>query len=153
MLHSELMATPDPVPINVPHGVDEVSGCEPHVTSRLLEGAISGGSHEVEPPAMHSSHDQLDLLPQQSKPHAPAGPTNSGLVNTVDMLQEGFVPITHVGPHAQPFPSSDGSQRHHSMRTRAMDGIFKPKRLMATRYPLPMALQTTLIPAKPTRYS
>ena len=111
---------------------------------------------------MHSSHDQLDLLPQQIKPEAPAGPTNSGLVNAVDMLQEEIVPITHVGPQApithvgpqaQPLPTSDGSQRPHSMRTRAMDENFKPKKLMATRYPLPMALQTTIIPTEPTCYS
>ncbi|RWR90949.1 Regulator of rDNA transcription protein 15 [Cinnamomum micranthum f. kanehirae] len=68
MLHFELMDTPTPVPINVPHGVDEVFGCEPLVTSRQPKGALSSGSHEVAPPVVHSSHDQLDLLPQQSKP-------------------------------------------------------------------------------------
>ena len=57
---------------------------------------------------MHSSHDQLDLLPQQIKPQAPAGPTNSGLVNAVDMLQEGFVPITLWDPkHNRSLPLMD----------------------------------------------
>lgn len=40
------------------------------------------------------------------------------------------------------------------MRTRAVDRIFKPKkRLMAMRYPLSLALQTTLAPTEPTCYS
>lgn len=40
-----------------------------------------------------------------------------------------------------------------SMRTRSMDGIFRPKTMTATKHPLPKALQTTLAPSEPTSYS
>lgn len=39
---------------------------------------------------------------------------------------------THDGLHM-----SSNSHRPHVMRTRAVDGIFKPKTLLSTRYPLP----------------
>ncbi|KAJ8636282.1 hypothetical protein MRB53_010549 [Persea americana] len=44
-------------------------------------------------------------------------------------------------------------QRPHTMHTRAMDGIFKPKTLLATKHSLPHAFHTTIVPNEPTSYS
>ena len=42
------------------------------------------------------------------------------------------------------------AQRTHTMRTRAIDGIFKPKMFLATKHPLPKVFQTALVPSEPT---
>ena len=72
-------------------------------------------------------------------PHAAAETPPS-----LEPANEVVVPITNPLPHLQ---------RTHTMRTRAVDGIFKPKTLNATKHPLPKVFQTALAPSEPTCFS
>lgn len=82
----------------------------------------------------HQTHETTEPLPH--------GPTNSHVPTK---------PATNN--NAQASVSPQPSQRPHHMRTRSMDGIFKPKTLIVTKHSLPKAIQCTLELREPTCYS
>lgn len=152
-MHSDLFETPANATLNEPHVLDEAASHGPHVTMRQEAVEQFGGSGKmlsevVVPHATQSSHGQTIMmpsptlsLPQPSQLHAPGGSNDLDMGTKAGMNKDVVILATHANPLAHQPLHSDGSHRTHSMQTQAVDGIFKPKkRLMATCYPLSLAL-------------
>ncbi|XXG59499.1 hypothetical protein AAC387_Pa04g1573 [Persea americana] len=96
---------------------------------------ISQPLFEQQPTHAHQHHaDSIDPLPHAAAETPPS----------LEPANEVVVPITNPLPHLQ---------RTHTMRTQAVDGIFKPKTLNATKHPLPKVFQIALALSEPTCFS
>lgn len=70
-----------------------------------------------------------------------------------DRINQNLPTQTHLSSDLPTASMDPVPPRNHSMRTRSMDAIYKPKTMMVTKYPLPTALQAALAPSEPTYYS
>ena len=113
------------------------------------------------------------LPPPSGVPKATIAPTHStvpthgnsgaGLVDLTNFGSTSSLEVTDSTIHVAHSNSSMSGQisgqanaplqQTLTMQTRAMDGIFKPKQLMTTRYPLPQALHVPLTTPEPTCYT
>lgn len=114
-------------------------------------------------PLLHAqTHGTISTVAVSSQPAFATGsvvstkPCEGTLVElphgSIDSMQPGPSLPSAGGEPVVPI-SEPNPQLSHNMHTCSMEGILKPKTLLATKFPLSQALQTTIAPNEPICYS
>ena len=116
--------------------------------------AASTSSTKLPHAQTHGTNSTIAKLPPLTCAPGSIIPVETSVGPIVDM-PHGDIELMQARTNDEPtiHISNPTPQRPHNMRTRAMDGIFKPKTLPATIHPSPQAFHTTIVSNELTYYS